>query len=361
MRALPCLLLSAALPLLTQVPDPARVRPEELEVLPLDQLTRRGLEHHQAGRLPQAMLDWMELARRRPEGGLGQYNLACAHGLLGDAEQAAGFLEAAWKHGFTNLDLAARDTDFDRVREAPAFKAALARLRAAARKAVEEQGEMLRLPARSLHLLRVLRPRAFEAARPYPLVLALHGAGASSQGFLPFGRALAERGFLVCLLEGQYPAGGADPGAVHFLNRPGGVRAPVEESLRLAEDYVLAAVDAVRARYAVPPGKVFLTGFSQGAMLTYSVGLRHADRFRGFVPIGGTVVGDLPPAPGKGGAWLVCHSPTDRAVDDAEHRKAMDALSRLSVRAEVERYEGGHVIPAALIVKIADWMKRRSE
>ena len=61
MRLLQNLLLAAALPLCSQAPDLAQVRPADLEVLPLDQLSRRGLEHHQAGRLAQAMQDWMEL------------------------------------------------------------------------------------------------------------------------------------------------------------------------------------------------------------------------------------------------------------------------------------------------------------
>lgn len=364
MRLLQNLLLAAALPLCSQAPDLAQVRPADLEVLPLDQLSRRGLEHHQAGRLAQAMQDWMELARRRPEGGLAFYNLACVHGLRGDGEQAARFLEAAWKHGFANLDYAAKDTDFDRVRNAAGFKDLFTRLQTAAKQAAspEAQGEVLRVSARSLHQLRVLRPRSFEAGRPYPLVVALHGAGGSSLGFIPFGRALAERGFIVCLVEGQYPvAGGLEVGAVHYLNRPGGVREPVEESLRLAEEFVLSAVDAVRKKYAVAPGKIFLAGFSQGAMLTYSVGLRHGDRFRGFIPIGGTVVGELPAAPARSGAWLVCHSAADLAVTDGEHRKAMAALSRLGLQAEVERYEGGHAIPAALVTRIGDWMKRLSE
>lgn len=369
-HSLKILLLSATLPLLAQEAAPSRpanfdrLQPADLEGLPLDQLIRRAFEHHQAGRLPDAMQDWAELARRRPEGGLGLYNLACAYGLSGKAEQAAQFLEAAWKHGFRPLDTAETDADFDKVRSVPAFKDAMARLKELDRKATgeEAQGRVLQVPAKTLHPVRVLVPRNHEPGKLYPLVIALHGAGGTTQGFLPIGQGLAAQGFVVGLVEGQYPArDGVNQGAIHFLSKPGPGRRPEEETLRLAEDYVLAAVETLRKHYAIHPGRIFLMGFSQGAMLTYSVGLRHGNRFRGFIPIGGTVVGELPAKAVKGGSWRVFHSLSDAAVTDAEHRKAMDVLGRFGIEAEVQRYEGGHVIPPAVVMDMAAWMKRLSE
>ena len=350
-----------------QTPAPAefdQLRPEDLEGTPLDQVLRRGFEHHQAGRLAEAMQDWMELARRRPEGGLGWYNLACAFGLQGNAEQAARFLEAAWKHGFRDLGTADKDSDFDPVRSAPAFKEARARLEEAARKALDErlEGRLLQVSAKAWHPLRVLAPSPLVAGTAYPLVVVLHGAGGSTRSLLPIAQGLASRGFLVCLVEGQYAArDGLGQGSVHFLAKPGPGRKPEEETLRLAEDYVLAAVEAVRRQYLVQPRQTFLAGFSQGAMLTYSLGLRHGDRFRGFIPIAGTVVGELPAKATKGGAWLVFHSPTDAAVTEADHRKAIETLGRLGIEAEVQRYEGGHVVPPAVVTQMVAWMKRMAE
>ena len=365
-HALKVLLLSAALPLLAQEAAPSlpadidRLQPTDMEGLPLDQLIRKGLEHHQAGRLADAMKDWMELARRRPEGGLGLYNLACAYGLSGRPDKAATFLEAAWNHGFKDLDTADKDADFDKVRDTPAFKATMTRLRTSERANAAENrlGRVLQVPAKAWHPVRVLTPRNHEPGRLHPLVIALHGAGGSAQTFLPIGQALAAQGFVVGLVEGQYPV---RDGAVHFLAKPGLGRRPEEETLRLAEDYVLAAVETVRKQYSIHPGKIFLMGFSQGAMLTYSVGLRHGNRFRGFLPIGGTVVGELPAKAVKGGSWRVFHSPTDAAVTDADHRKAMDVLARFGIEAEAQRYPGGHVIPPAVVTDMAVWMKRLSE
>ena len=364
------LLLTAILPLFAQeaVPNlPAnlvRLQPADLEGIPLDQLIRRGLEHHQAGRLTDAMQDWMELARRRPEGGLGLYNLACAYGLSGKADQAAKFLEAAWKHGFRPLETAETDADFDKVRQLPAFKETMTRLKELERKTTGDdgQGRLLQVPAKAWHPVRVLKPRNHEPGRLYPLVIALHGAGGTTHGFLPIGQALAAQGFVVGLVEGQYPArDGLNQGSVHFLAKPGPGRRPEEDTVRLAEDYVLAAVETVRKQVSTHPGKIFLMGFSQGAMLTYSIGLRHGDRFRGFIPIGGTVIGELPAKAVKGGSWRVFHSPADAAVTDAEHRKAMDVLARFGIEAEVQRYEGGHVIPPSVVTDMATWMKRLSE
>jgi phospholipase/carboxylesterase len=370
LRALATLVLITAIPLCAQEQAPAtvparnldRLSPRDLETYPIDQLVRRGYEHHQAGRLPEAMQDWMELARRRPEGGLAFYNLACAYGLMGKPEQAGQFLEAAWKLGFRNLEFADKDADFDRVRLLPAFKEAMVRLKAESKKANSEDllGRLLQVPARAWHPVRVLVPKSFEIGKAYPLLVALHGAGGSAAGFAPFGQAFAARGFLVCLVEGQYPVrDGLNPsGAIHFLSKPGGGRNPEEDTLRLAEEYVLAAIETVRKQYLVNPKRIFLTGFSQGAMLTYSLGLRHGNRFRGLIPIGGTVIGELPAKATTESSWLVCHSPTDAAITDAEHKKAMDVLGSYGIKAEVQRYEGGHVLPDAVLLQIGTWMKR---
>ncbi len=359
------LLLAVALGVRAQAPalDPDRLAPKDLEGPSILQLLRRGHQHHQAGRLAEAMADWIELARRRPEGGVGFYNLACVYGRMENPEQAARFLEAAWKHGFRDLELAGQDRDFAKVRSAPVFKNALARLQEQARKDAGEAGRLLQVPAKAWHPLRVLAPPRLEAGQALPLLLVLHGAGDTALGMLEFGKAFAAQGFLVGLVEGQYPVrdGMFPGGALHYLTKPGAARAPEEETLRLAEDYVLAAVETVRKRYPVHPGKVFLTGFSQGAMLAYSLGLRHGDRFRGVVPIGGRIVGELPAKPVKGGAWLVCHSPADTAVSDAEHGKSMQVLGGFGIQPEQQRYEGGHVIPPALVARIGSWLKRMAE
>ena len=83
------------------------------------------------GKRRDQLLGEAETLMLRSEGlvpGRGAYNLACVHGLRGDAEQSAHWLRLAKQKNVNCPDCAhiAADTDFDRVRDAPIFKQALA-------------------------------------------------------------------------------------------------------------------------------------------------------------------------------------------------------------------------------------------
>ena len=87
--------------------------------------------------LPEQMLEKRELARARmllsvageidPEDPSVDYNLAAAAARSGDAALAVKDLDRALGKGFHRLELLERDTDFDPIRTAPAFRAWLVR------------------------------------------------------------------------------------------------------------------------------------------------------------------------------------------------------------------------------------------
>ena len=101
-------------------------------------------------------------------------------------------------------------------------------------------------------------------------------------------------------------------------------------SRELTEKYVLDVLAAVKRHYLVDERKVFLMGFSQGAGMTFSVGMDHPDLFRGLIPIGGWCdPGEHTKASvaraAKHANFLVCHSPSDRMVPFGIRRDS-DAL-----------------------------------
>lgn len=72
----------------------------------------------------------------------------------------------------------------------------------------------------------------------------------------------------------------------------GGVDGQVDDAIDTAFTSVL--LDSMEIWYNINPEKVYVMGFSWGGLTTYTYGLNHAWRFKGFIPIGAAINGTGP-------------------------------------------------------------------
>lgn len=125
---------------------------------------------------------------------------------------------------------------------------------------------------------RLYVPTSYAPSRPLPLIVALHGLGATEDSFFEgYGRRLPrlaeERGYLVVAplgyrVDGGYGVrlgGGADPAAVR--------------ASELSEEDVLRVIDEVRRLYAVDPARIYLMGHSMGAIGTWAIAAKYPERW----------------------------------------------------------------------------------
>jgi dienelactone hydrolase len=112
-------------------------------------------------------------------------------------------------------------------------------------------------------------PKAYDAARPAPLLVFLHGAGGSGAGLTSTWRPIAE--------------------ALGLL-----VLAPSEAGSNAGYDYtdrernsVLSAIRWARRRCNVDELRIFLAGASRGGHLAWDLALRHPHRFAALAPMTG--------------------------------------------------------------------------
>lgn len=142
--------------------------------------------------------------------------------------------------------------------------------------------------------IRAPRAAAANGARR-PLVIALHGGGGNADnaermtGFT----ALVEREGIVV----AYPNGSGRRQRVLLTWNARHCCAVAME--RNVDDvaFLSALIDTLIASQQVDPARVFVTGMSNGAMMSHVAGWRLAGKVKAIAPVVGTVFGDEPPAP----------------------------------------------------------------
>ena len=132
-------------------------------------------------------------------------------------------------------------------------------------------------------------PRRYDPARPAPLVILLHGYGASgsAQDFYFGFKQLAERrGFLYA-----YPDGARDAGGRRFWNA---IPLLGDAGASLPDDvaYITAIIDDMSMRFNVDARRVYLVGHSNGAFLAYRYACEHPARIAAIAVLAGAMLTD---------------------------------------------------------------------
>jgi polyhydroxybutyrate depolymerase len=135
-------------------------------------------------------------------------------------------------------------------------------------------------------------PPALDGKSKAPVVFMLHGAGSSGAGAdTETGwRAKSDReGFIAVFPDGTPPRPKLP---ARFILNPrlwndGSGRGAV--GIEKVDDlgFISAMIDYIEARYSADPARIYCTGFSMGASMTFSVGLNLSSRVAAVAPVSG--------------------------------------------------------------------------
>ena len=129
----------------------------------------------------------------------------------------------------------------------------------------------------------IFTPSSYDPDIPTPLVVGLHGGGSDSEGmqnFSAFNRVGEEEGFLVV-----YPD-------AYEKNWNDGRNADHPAHIENIDDvgFIRILIANLRQEYNIDISRIYLTGASNGAMMTYRMACEATDLFAAFAP----VIGNLP-------------------------------------------------------------------
>ncbi len=132
-------------------------------------------------------------------------------------------------------------------------------------------------------------PKGFDKSKSLPLVFVLHGGGGRAKGMIDLTQGgfngLADReGFIVC-----YPQG-VDK---HWNDgRPGATSRAAKEDI---DDvgFISALIDRLVKNLNVDPKRVYVTGMSNGAMMSHRLGWELSSKIAAIAPVAGAMPANL--------------------------------------------------------------------
>ncbi len=325
---------------------------------PLDSVSRAANAAYQAARYNEAARLYLAALQHDITNSGDIYNLACCYGLLKQDSLAALYLRRAFSAGFDDIGHVKQDPDFDSVRTRPAFASVVDSLAAIADSASAKSGEQVDIETPCFVPGYVRLPANYDSTRAYPLVIGLHGYGASPKSFSKLYERAGNPELIFVCLQAPYAFGaGRDLGySWTTWNRDDST---VEQrSSRLSGDYITAAAKELSSRFKT--SGTWLLGFSQGCFMAYRTGIGHHDLFKGIICFGGGLdtlsLGPTDYAAAKGLKVFASHGKEDRVVEYKYGTITRDFLKRHGFNVTFVDFEGGHAVPEQQLKQAAKWM-----
>jgi phospholipase/carboxylesterase len=214
----------------------------------------------------------------------------------------------------------------------------------------------------TLSLTHLVREPKTESANP-PLLLLLHGVGSNEHDLFELTPHLDERFFVVSarapitLMPGSYAW-------FHVEFAPNNRIIINPDDAEASRNLLIKYLDELVAAYQLDAKRVYLMGFSQGAIISQSIALTRPDKIAGVVAMSGRILPEVLSQQAPNEAFgrlpvMVVHGLNDQKLDISYGRNARDVWSKLPVALTYREYAMGHEVTQDSLRDIVAWLKER--
>ena len=208
------------------------------------------------------------------------------------------------------------------------------------------------------HLVR--EPGRRGQSRP-PLLLLLHGIGSNEHDLFGLAPYLDER-FLIVSARAPVVLGAGAYGWFNIEFTPLGMTADIEQAKRRLE-LLPVFLDELVKTYGADDKRVFLAGFSQGAMMSLALALTRPEKIAGVVAMSGrfpvSVLGtDLDRKALEGMPVLVTHGLYDPVLPVEEGRGIQKNLQALPLELTYREYPMRHEVTLESLRDVSAWLSK---
>jgi phospholipase/carboxylesterase len=203
-------------------------------------------------------------------------------------------------------------------------------------------------------------PDGFAPGDGYPLVVLLHGFGASMYDLAGLAPAIDATGYVYAFPNAPYALqiGAGATGYSWATGRPGVVEPPAEGPS--VEELLDGFMAEIRPLTGAVAGRIVLGGFSQGGGLTLRYGLLRPETFAGLAVLSGFFRGaeELRPRlpAGRGQAIFIAHGSYDQMISLDQAQQTRSFLEELAYKPEYHEYVMGHEVTGDVIADLTPWL-----
>jgi len=202
---------------------------------------------------------------------------------------------------------------------------------------------------------------AVTTGTPPPMLVLLHGWGSDETDLIGLSNALP-RNFIVVSVRAPYirPEGGFAWYQLQFGN--GAFKEALEQASESAKK-LNALLPQLVKEFNADPKRVFLGGFSQGAIMSLRVGLQAPYPVRGVVCFSGRFPPDLDlnkmPATQKARIPVfAAHGTEDKVISISDGRTIVQKLKAAGIVVSAHEYPVGHQISKEALVALKSWLEQ---
>ena len=186
------------------------------------------------------------------------------------------------------------------------------------------------------------KPETEQPGKTYPAIFLMHGMGSNEQDIITLANGL-EKDAYIFGIRGSIEQ---PPGFTYFTIEGYGKphRAVFDDTIQKLE----AFVDNALSTYTIDPEKVFLGGFSQGAILSMVLGLTMGSKVKGVMAFSGYIPAFVreayPIQPASDLEVFISHGEKDPVFPLRWGEANRDYFSQLGVTVSFHAYPEGHTI-----------------
>jgi len=196
------------------------------------------------------------------------------------------------------------------------------------------------------------------------LILLLHGVGSNEEDLFRFSQSFP-KGFVVVSARAPYTLA---PGKYAWFELSYAAGKPVinpeqaEKSRLVINIFINQLID----RYMIDSKKVFLGGFSQGGIMSYSVGLTFPQKFAGIFILSSRLLPEVKPLI-KSKEELqnleifIAHGKNDPVLPIQYATDALAYLKPMTSNITYHEYDMAHTVGEQELVDLVDWLSTKTD